>query len=86
MKIIKKDGSSQNFNPNKVLTRIKRTAKSLNLKIDPDKLSQKVIPQIQDGMTTDDIDNLVVIESLGSVYLHPDYSMMASAIEIEVRC
>tara|TARA_R110000851_G_scaffold251971_1_gene404444 strand:+ start:4493 stop:6649 length:2157 start_codon:yes stop_codon:yes gene_type:complete len=84
MKIIKKDGSSQNFNPNKVLTRIKRTAKSLNLKIDPDKLSQKVIPQIQDGMTTDDIDNLVVIESLGSVYLHPDYSMMASAIEIDI--
>jgi len=84
MKIIKKDGSSQNFNPNKVLTRIKRTAKSLSLKIDSDKLSQKVIPQIQDGMTTDDIDNLVVIESLGSVYLHPDYSMMASAIEIDI--
>jgi len=84
MKIIKKDGSSQNFNPNKVLTRIKRTAKSLNLKVDSDKLSQKVIPQIQDGMTTNDIDNLVVIESLGSVYLHPDYSMLASAIEIDI--
>lgn len=84
MKIIKKDGSSQNFNPNKVLTRIKRTAKTLNLKIDSDKLSQKVIPQIQDGMTTDDIDNLIVIESLGSVYLHPDYSMLASAIEIDI--
>ena len=84
MKIIKKDGSSQNFNPNKVLTRIKRTAKSLNLKVDSDKLSQKVIPQIQDGMTTNDIDNLIVIESLGSVYLHPDYSMLASAIEIDI--
>lgn len=84
MKIIKKDGSSQSFNPNKVLTRIKRTARSLNLKVDSDKLSQKVIPQIQDGMTTNDIDNLVVIESLGSVYLHPDYSMLASAIEIDI--
>jgi len=84
MKIIKKDGSSQNFNPNKVLTRIKRTAKSSNLKIDSDRLSQKVIPQIQDGMSTDDIDNLVVIESLGSVSLHPDYSMLASAIEIDI--
>jgi ribonucleoside-diphosphate reductase alpha chain len=85
MKIIKKDGSQQNFNPNKVLTRIKRTARSLNLKVDSDKLSQKVIPQIQDGMTTNDIDNLVVIESLGSVYLHPDYSMLASAIEIDLE-
>lgn len=84
MKIIKKDGTTQNFNPNKVLTRIKRTAKSLNLKIDSDKLSQKVIPQIKDGMTTNDIDNLVIIESLGSVYLHPDYSMLASAIEIDI--
>jgi len=84
MKIIKKDGTSQNFNPNKVLIRIKRTAKSLNLKVDSDKLSQKVIPQIKDGMTTDDIDNLVIIESLGSVYLHPDYSMLASAIEIDI--
>jgi len=84
MKIIKKDGSSQNFNPNKVLTRIKRTVKSSNLGIDSDKLSQKVIPQIQDGMTTNDIDNLIIIEALGSVYLHPDYSMLASAIEIDI--
>jgi ribonucleoside-diphosphate reductase alpha chain len=83
MKIIKKDGNSQNFNPNKVLTRIKRTARNLNLRIDADKLSQKVIPQIQDGMTTNDIDNLIVIESLGSVFLHPDHSMVASAIEID---
>tara|TARA_R110000796_G_scaffold11796_6_gene39630 strand:+ start:5825 stop:7996 length:2172 start_codon:yes stop_codon:yes gene_type:complete len=83
MKIIKKDGTNQNFNPNKVLIRIKRTTKNLKLKIDSDKLSQKVIPQIKDGMTTNDIDNLIIIESLGSVYLHPDYSMLASAIEID---
>ena len=84
MKIIKKDGNTQNFNPNKVLTRIKRTVKNGGLKVNSDKLSQKVIPQIQDGMTTKDIDNLIVIESLGSVYLHPDYSMLASAIEIDL--
>lgn len=83
MKIIKKDGTSQNFNPNKVLIRIKRTVKNLNLNIDSDRLSQKVIPQIKDGMTTNDIDNLIVIESLGSVSFHPDYSMLASAIEID---
>ena len=82
MKIIKKDGTKQNFNPNKVLIRIKRTSKGL--KINSDKLAQKVIPQIKDGMTTDDIDNLIIIESLGSVYLHPDYSMLASGIEIDI--
>jgi ribonucleoside-diphosphate reductase alpha subunit len=82
MKIIKKDGSAQNFNPNKVLIRIKQTAKHLN--INCDSLSQKVIPQIKDNMSTIDIDNLIVIESLGSVALHPDYSMLASAIEIDI--
>jgi ribonucleoside-diphosphate reductase alpha subunit len=82
MKIIKKDGSKQSFNPNKVLTRIKRSGKGL--KIDCDVLSQKVIPQIRDNMTTIDIDNLVIIESLGCIWKHPDYSNLASSIMVDL--
>lgn len=81
MKIIKQDGQEQNFNPNKILTRIKRASKKL--KINSDILAQKVIPQVIDGMTTNDIDNIIITEAINSAYKHPDYSYLASSIEID---
>jgi ribonucleoside-diphosphate reductase alpha subunit len=81
MKIIKQDGSLQNFNPNKILSRIKRSTKNLN--VNADVLSQKVIPQVMDNMTVQDIDNIIIIESLNSSFKHPDYSNLAASIEID---
>ena len=73
MKIIKRDGSTQNFLPNKVLTRIKNQSKGLQ--IDIHNLFQKVIPLIQDGMTTTEIDEIIAFISADFVTTHPDYSL-----------
>jgi ribonucleoside-diphosphate reductase alpha subunit len=81
MRIIKNDGTSQPFNPNKILTRIKRATKKLS--VNADVLAQRVIPQVTDGMTVSDIDNIIIIEALNSSFKHPDYSLLAASIEID---
>lgn len=78
MDIVKKNGSVEGFNPLKVLNRIKKSAEGLD--IDYDKLAQSVISQIKDGMTTVEVDELIISESLAKVTLNNDYSFFASNI------
>ena len=61
MKILKNDGRTQSFQPQKILTRIKKQSKGLN--VQPDILFQKVIPHIKDGMTATDIDEIIAFQS-----------------------
>lgn len=81
MKIIKRNGASQSFAPNKILTRIKDQAKGLK-GVDCDLLFQKVIPMIQDGMTTSDIDQTLAFTSADLVIKHPNYSVLGGRILI----
>ena len=78
MRITKRDGSSQQFLPNKILTRIKN--RSQGLKVDGHELFQKVIPSIKDGMTTTDIDELIAFTSADMVTTHPDYSLLGGRL------
>lgn len=78
MNIVKKNGTVEGFNPLKVLNRIKKSAEGLD--IDYDKLAQSVISQIKDGMTTVEVDELIISESLAKVTLNNDYSFFASNI------
>jgi ribonucleoside-diphosphate reductase alpha subunit len=78
MRITKRDGSSQHFLPNKILTRIKN--RSQGLKVDAHELFQKVIPSIKDGMTTTDIDELIAFTSADMVTTHPDYSLLGGRL------
>lgn len=66
------------FSPNKILNRIKKASE--NLDIDYDKLAQLVISQIKDGITTTEIDEIIISESLSKVTLNNDYSFFASNI------
>jgi len=78
MRITKRDGSSQQFLPNKILTRIKN--RSQGLKVNAHELFQKVIPSIKDGMTTTDIDELIAFTSADMVTTHPDYSLLGGRL------
>jgi ribonucleoside-diphosphate reductase alpha subunit len=78
MKIIKRNGTKQDFLPNKVLQRIKTQSKGL--KIDVHNLFQKVIPLIQDGMTTTELDEIIAFTSADFVTTHPDYSILGGRI------
>lgn len=80
MKIIKRDGSQQDFQPNKIVERIKKQC--YNLKCDYDKLAIEVISNVTDNITTREIDDITIKLAAYKVSLHPDYSYLASRIVI----
>lgn len=80
MRIIKRDGTKQPFMPNKILTRLKTQSKDLN--VSPDKLFQKVIPHIKDGMTATDIDEIIAFQAADLQIEHPDYATLGGRILI----
>lgn len=80
MYIIKRDLSRQRFMPNKILTRLKQQSKGLS--VNADKLFQKVIPHIKDGMTATNIDEIIAFQSADLQIEHPDYSILGGRILI----
>jgi ribonucleotide reductase alpha subunit len=80
MRIVKRDKSTQAFTPNKIISRIKTQAKGL--KVDCDLLFQEVIPLINDGITTTEIDEIIAFKSADKIIQHPDYSLLGGRILI----
>lgn len=80
MKIIKRSGKKQEFNPNKILVRLKQQSKGL--KVNSDELFQKVIPHITDGMTTTDIDEIIAYQAADLQVQHPDYVVLGGRVLI----
>lgn len=80
MKIIKRDGSGQSFMPNKILSRIKKQAKGLE--VSSNIVFQKVIPLIKDGMTATDIDEIIAFQCADLQIEHPDYALLGGRILI----
>lgn len=78
MKILKTNGKYEDFAPQKILNRIKKQGENLN--VDCDIVAQSVIGQIKDGITTNEIDEIIISESLGKIVLDSDYSFFAARI------
>lgn len=80
MQVIKRNGSKIDFNPNKILMRIKK--QSEGLKVNADELFIKVTQGIADNMTTNELDDLISVVSESLAMNHPDYSKLAANIAI----
>ncbi len=80
MKVLKRNGRSVNFNPSKITQRIKREANGL--KVNADETAIKVISQMADGITTEELDTLSVEIASSRVVKHPDYSKLAARLFI----
>ena len=80
MQVIKRNGQKIDFNPNKILLRIKK--QSDGLKVNPDELFLKVTQGIADNMTTNEVDDLISIVAESLSMNHPDYSILAANIAI----
>ncbi len=78
MKVVKRNGRSINFNPSKIMKRIKDQAKGL--KVDADALAIKIIAQMADGITSRELDNLCVEGASMLIISHPDYSTLAARL------
>jgi ribonucleoside-diphosphate reductase alpha chain len=78
MKVIKRNGRSVNFNPNKITIRLR--LKSDGLKVKSDEMAIKVISQMADGITTRELDTLCIENAASMVSEHPDYSTLAARL------
>jgi ribonucleoside-diphosphate reductase alpha chain len=80
MQVVKRNGQKIDFNPNKILLRIKK--QSDGLKVNPDEVFLKVTQGIADNMTTNEVDDLISIVAESLSMNHPDYSILAANIAI----
>lgn len=78
MKIKKRNGELVPFNPNKILSRLKSTAKGLN--VDYTNISIEVQTVLYDGISTKSIDEEAARISASHSTSHPDYSLFAARV------
>jgi len=82
LKIKKRGGEETSFNPQKIYSRIKRSAKSL--KVNSDEIFIKVITSVptEGVITTKELDKLIYEIAASYTGSHHDYSKLASSVAI----
>ena len=80
MKVQKRNGSFEPISFDKVLGRIRKASKSLQ--VNPDSLSQQVLSRIYDGVKTSELDELSSQLAASLCTTHPDYGTLASRIAV----
>lgn len=80
MQVIKRNGNKIDFNPSRILTRIKKQAEGL--KVNADEVFIKVTQGLADNMTTNQLDDLISVVAESLAMNHPDYSKLAANIAI----
>jgi ribonucleoside-diphosphate reductase alpha subunit len=80
MHVIKRDGKKEAVSFDKVLRRIQKAARGLE--VQPDALTQQVLAQIYDGVRTSELDELAAQLAAGLCTLHPDYGVLAARLTI----
>jgi ribonucleoside-diphosphate reductase alpha chain len=82
MTVVKRNGTIECVQFDKILNRIRRIGKEMDIKINFTQLSRKVIDQLYNGMTTTKIDELLAEQCSSLISTHPDYSVLAARIII----
>lgn len=80
MRIVKRDGTQEPVSFDKVLRRIQKASKDLNVQVDT--LAQNIISQICDGISSSKLDELAAQLAASLSTLHPDYATLASRLTI----
>jgi len=82
LKIIKRNGESVSFNPQKIYHRVKKSAKGLN--VNSDEIFIKVITSVptEGEVTTKELDKLIYEIAAAYTGSHHDYSRLASSVAI----
>ena len=82
MRVKKRDGSFQEIQFDKILTRVKKIGQQANVSINFSALVMKIIDQLYDGIPTTKIDELTAEQCATQSSQHPDYATLASYIII----
>ena len=82
MTVIKRDKSIKIISFDKILTRIKRLGVEFNISLNYTMLAMKVIEQLYNNITTQQIDEFLAEHCAVSSTIHPHYGILAKALII----
>ena len=80
MKVLKRSGSHEDMKFDKVTSRISKLAQDLLDDVSPDRVAQKVVESMYDGISTQEIDSLAAEVSVGWMTEQPKYETLATRI------
>ncbi len=80
MRVIKRSGNTEEVSFDKVLQRIRKAAKGLQINVDV--LAQQVLTQIIDGVRTSELDELTAQLAASLCTNHPDWGVLSARIAI----
>lgn len=82
MFVVKRDGRKEPIMFDKITARVRKLCYGLNERIDPIKVSMRVIEGLYDGVTTSELDNLAAEIAATMTTTHPDYAKLAARISV----
>ena len=82
LKIKKRNGEKQSFNPQKIYNRVKKAAKGLNVNFDEIFIKVTTSLPTEGFITTKELDKLVYEIASSYTGSHHDYSRLASSVAI----
>jgi len=82
MRVMKRSGDCETVSFDKILRRIKRIGKEVEIKLNFTALAMKVIDQLYDGISTTKIDELTAEQCASMASIHPDYNVLAGRIVV----
>ncbi len=82
MDIVKRNGTTEPLKLEKISSRIKKLTYGLNERVDPDKVSTKVVSGLYDGVSSTELDQLSAETAASMVTVHPDFGKLAARIAI----
>ena len=80
MQVLKRNGIREPVSFDKVLSRVRRAARGLQ--VNPDALAQQILSRIYDGVPTSQLDELTAASAASLGTIHPDWSSLAAQIAI----
>jgi ribonucleotide reductase alpha subunit len=80
MFVVKRDGTQERFQFDKITTRLQRLTDGLSGLLDPAAVAQKVIATLYSGVTTTEVDEQAARVAAQMVNHHPDYGVLAGRL------
>ncbi len=80
MHVIKRDGTREPVQFDKVMERIRKAATGLDPVVDYTRLAQLVVAEIHDGVYTTELDELAARMAISYMTVHPDWGTLAAQI------
>ena len=83
MFVVKRDGKKEEVSFDKITKRISSLCFNLNQEyLVPQKIAQKVVEGVYDGVSTSELDNLAAETCAYMSQMHPDFSLLAARIAV----